>query len=130
MPRKGKTIDWQFVRDRLEAHDNLATIAKAVGLTRANLWKHCQKRNIPTSPVYYKYARLDAVSTARIYVEWEMGIMEIAEETGFHVKLILQYLRDRGVRIRSGAEQNRINTQKERYYEKWLESVSNVKEYF
>ena len=127
---KPKPFDANYVRDALERGDKLYEILAHLDMDYSTFRIKCKARGIVYAPRQLTYAKLDALKTVHFYEDWQLSVNDLAEETGIYPKMISEYLRDRGVNIRSGRAQKLIEDQREREYEAWLASVSDVKEYF
>lgn len=128
--RPRKEIDKGFVVNRLLAGEPATSIASRLSMSPPTFRKRCLELGIDINPRRIAYRRLDALDTARIYVEWRVSVKVLSEESGINPKMIRAYLRDRGVHVRSRGEQYRIDTAAEHAYVAWLNTVWNVKEYF
>lgn len=129
MGKRRIEVSEKFVRTRLSAGDTITGIARQLGISHVTLRDRCDEMGICMKPRHIVYERLDALHTARIYEEWQVSVKLLSKESGIHAKMICDYLRDRGVRVRSGSEQYAIDMAQARAAAAWRERV-DVRYYF
>ena len=124
--RRPDPFDAAEVQRLLNQDLSQGDICKRLGMSYETLRKKCKANGILINRRERVYAKLDALKVPYFYEVWEESVKELVDSTGVHTKMFLEYLRDRNVRVRSAWEQRRISEKREREYQEWRASVSDV----